>query len=131
MKTLAQIRAANALRYRALVQEQLDRPGQGDALSGFPMLIKANGLIAALAFATELKREKGGELHRKRPAECAIAEAIAAHLSHNQQEERVAITTAAEPHDLLVELASGDASKLRRATTETLAFLNYLKRFVA
>lgn len=131
MKTLAQIRAANALLHRQPVQIALNQPGQGDALSGFPMLIKTDGLLAALAFATEQKRNQQGELVRKHPADFAIASAIAAHLRHDQQDERIAITNAEDGDVLVSELADGEANRLRRATAEALAFLNYLKRFVA
>ena len=131
MKTLAQIRAANALLHRQLVQTALSQPGQGDALSGFPMLIKIDGLLAALAFATEQKRNQQGPDVRKHAADFAIASAIAAHLRHNQQDERIAITGAQDPDDLVDELARGDSALLRRAPAEALAFLNYLKRFVA
>lgn len=131
MKTLAQIRAANALQHRQPVQTALNQPGQGDALSGYPMLIKTDGLLAALAFATEQKRNQQGALVRKHPADFTVASAIAAHLSHNRQNERIAITNAEDADDLVNELADGEASQLRRATVESLAFLNYLKRFVA
>jgi CRISPR/Cas system CMR-associated protein Cmr5 small subunit len=131
VKTLAQIRAANALHHRQLVQTALNQPGQGDALSGFPMLIKTDGLLAALAFATEQKRNQQGQLMPKHAADSAIAFAIAAHLRHNQGDERIAITSAQNPDTLVTELTGGDAAQLRRATAEVLAFLNYLKRFVA
>jgi CRISPR/Cas system CMR-associated protein Cmr5 small subunit len=131
MKTLPQIRAANAILHREPVQRALNQPGQGDTLSGFPMLIKTDGLLAALAFAIEPKRNDRGQLSHKHPAEFTIAEAIAAHLRHNDSEGRIAITTEANPERLVDELARADATKLRRATAEALAFLNYLKRFVA
>jgi CRISPR/Cas system CMR-associated protein Cmr5 small subunit len=131
VKTLAQIRAANALHHRQLVQTALSQPGQGDALSGFPMLIKIDGLLAALAFATEQKRNQQGQLVPKHAADFAIAFAIAAHLRHNQGDERIAITNAQNPDTLVAELSGGEAARLRRATAEALAFLNYLKRFVA
>ena len=127
MKTLAQIRASNALLHRQPVQTA----GQGDALSGFPMLIRTDGLLAALAFAIEQKRNQQGQLVAKHPADYAIASAIAAHLRHNDTDGRIAITTAQDADHLVEELAGADATRLRRATAETLAFLNYLKRFVA
>ena len=131
MKTLAQIRASNALLHRQTVQTALNQPGQGDALSGFPMLIKTDGLLAALAFASEQKQNQQGQLVRKHPADFAIAAAIAAHLRHDEQDERIAITNAEDGDGLVSELADGEAYRLRRATAEALAFLNYLKRFVA
>jgi CRISPR/Cas system CMR-associated protein Cmr5 small subunit len=123
MKTLAQIRAANAL-------EAANQPGMGlgqqggDALSGFPMLIKSDGLLAALAFAVE--RKSNGQ--RKQPGAFLIASAIAKHLAS----DGIGIVDAEDADALVDELArASDASQLRRATAEALAFLNYLKRFVA
>ena len=131
MKTLAQIRAKNALAHRQEVQNVLNQPGQGDALSGFPMLIKTNGLLAALAFANEQKRDQHNHLVFKHPADQIIAMAIAAHLRDNQPEAQIAITQAQDADTLVKELTEADASKLRRATAEAIAFLNYLKRFVS
>ena len=73
MKTLAQIRAANALQSAPTVQLELDRSGQGDALSGFPMLILIDGLLAALAFSVERKRNDHGQIVPKHAAHLAIA----------------------------------------------------------
>lgn len=132
MKTLAQIRAANALDHREAIQRALDAPGQGDALSGFPMIIKTDGVLAALAFAVERKRNERNQPVPKHGAAFAIAGAIAAHLSFRGEEGRIAISEAVDADTLVTELATAsDASALRRATAEALAFLSYLKRFVA
>lgn len=123
MKALSQIRATNALRSANQDGMGLGQQG-GNALSGFPMLIKSDGLLPALAFAVENKSGGG----RKQPGCFLIADAIAKHLSS----QGITITEADDPYTLVDELAlSQDASKLRRATAEALAFLNYLKRFVA
>lgn len=122
MKNLDQIRAHNALRHKDKIARS---QGGGDAISGFPTLILTDGLLAALAFACQ---PKGGGNGRKHPGEHTIAAAIAEHL----QDESVAISQAENADDLLSELAGKDSDDLlRRATAETLAFLNYLKRFVA
>lgn len=123
MKNLAQIRAHNALQYKDQIAAS---QGGGDAISGFPMLVLTDGLLAALAFACEWKNQQ--QTQRKHPGEYTVAQAIAAHLhtAHNL------ITQAADPDALVAELAEQDSDTLlRRATAETLAFLNYLKRFVA
>lgn len=123
MKTLAQIRATNALKWK-----DHDFGGQkgGDVVSGFPTLVKTDGLLAAAAFAVEWKDKKKGV--RKHQGEFHLLKAIAEHLSSSG----VAICEARNPEDFVEELArAADASKLRRATAEALAFLNYLKRFVA
>ena len=125
MKNLDQIRAQSALNSRENVQHALDLPGQGDSLSGFPMLIIQCGLLSAFAFAIE-RKPNGSEL--KHPADHAIASAIVGHLAA----EGVTIADSASPRDLIEELANEDSDhKLRRATAEGIAFLNYLKRFVA
>ena len=128
MKTLAQIRAKNALDHKTTVQQALSQSGQGDALSGFPMLIKTDGLLAALAFAVERKHNQQDQLVPKHQAHLVIAVVVASHLSS----DRVGICDAQNADDLVEELAHAeDNSQLRRATAEALAFLNYLKRFVA
>jgi len=122
MKTLAQIRADNALKAAKKPGMGLGKEG-GDALSGFPMLIKMDGLLAALAFAIERKSENS----RKHPGAFLIANAIAEHLSN----KKIGIASSTNADDLVKELANDpDDSKLRRATAETLAYINYLKRFV-
>lgn len=201
MKTLAQIRGSNA-RQAAKVRGIGAGQKEGDALSGLPMMIRTCGLMAALAYAMEPKKEnnfvedlasklnsrgkiaaqKGipmlleimwfegtkqaevfqaidrevGQLRdrddlrswqanirekgtvgaiaialRKHPGEYLVAAALARHLRYRDKEGRIAITDAETPDDLLDELAEAEATKLRRATAETLAYLNFLKRFVA
>lgn len=121
MKTLAQIRAENALKASKVKGMGLGQKG-GDALSGFPMLIKTDGLLAAAAFAVELNAK--GE--PKQEGARLIMNAVAEHLAS------VGICKATKARDLVEELAAAaDAPQLRRATAEALAFLNYLKRFVA
>jgi CRISPR/Cas system CMR-associated protein Cmr5 small subunit len=120
-KTLAQIRAENALRSSRVPGMGLGQKG-GDELSGFPMLIKTAGLLAAGAFAIELNAQ--GE--PKQEGARLIMNAVSEHLAI------VSICEAQTAHDLVNELAAAeDSSQLRRATSEALAFLNYLKRFVA
>lgn len=118
MKTLAQRRAFMALKYKDIKAE-----GQkgGDAISGMPMLIKTDGLLAALAFAVECKDGKRDNLKHK--GENEVAKAIADHLQTEQ------ICEAKTPWDLVDELTRADATTLRRATAEAMAFLSYLKRF--
>lgn len=119
-QTLAQQRATNALN-AARIPEMGHGQDGGNALSGFPMLIKTDGALATFAFAVE--RRQNGE--RKQRGACLIVGAIAEHLSS------LGILNAQKADDLVDELARGDSALLRRATAEALAFLNYLKRFVA
>ena len=120
MKTLAQIRATNALN-AAHIEGIGSGQAKGNALSGFPMLIKTDGALAAFAFAVERKPTK--EL--KQRGAYLIVGAIATHLQSQ------GIVDAQNADDLVDELARGDSALLRRATAEALAFLSYLKRFVA
>ena len=114
MQTLAQIRAKNAL------NKQVEPgAGGGDVLRSFPSLVKTDGFLAALAFASETKQD--GKL--KHRGEHGICRHIAEHL------HALHISENTDPRQLAQELAEGDASKLRRATAEALAYLNYLKRF--
>ena len=123
MKNLDQIRAQNALRHKDLIAAS---QGGGDAISGFPMLVKTDGLLASLAFACEWRNQQQGT--RKHPGEYTVATAITDHLHHAQ----IAITTATNADALINSLASANSDvSLRRATAEAFAFLNYLKRFVA
>jgi len=153
MKNLDQLRAQNALRHKDRITES---KGGGDAISGFPMLLLTDGLLAALAFACEWKewkpaqgqnqppgdpdtrqqvqqRDREGRVHqqwqvRKNPGEYTVARAIADHL-HSATNP---ITESANADALIAELARQETDTLlRRSTAETIAFLNYLKRFVA
>lgn len=119
-KTLAQQRAANALKSASIPGMGLGQDG-GNALSGFPMLIKTDGALAAFAFAIERKPDKT----LKQKGACLIVGAIANHL------HSLSVVDAQTAADLVDELAHGDSALLRRATSEALSFLNYLKRFVA
>jgi CRISPR/Cas system CMR-associated protein Cmr5 small subunit len=121
MRTLAQTRATNALNASKIKGMGVGQKG-GNALSGFPMLIKTDGLLAAGAFSVELNAK--GE--PKQEGAKLIMNAVAEHLAS------LGICQAKVARDLVEELArAGDGSQLRRATVEALAFLNYLKRFVA
>jgi CRISPR-associated protein Cmr5 len=122
MKNLDQIRAKNALLHKDRIANS---QGGGDAISGFPTLVLTDGLLAAFAFSCESKNSPTRD--RKHPGEYTVATAIADHL-HTEQNR---ITQARDADGLLAELADGESDALRRATAEALAFLNYLKRFVA
>jgi CRISPR-associated protein Cmr5 len=114
MQNLDQIRAAKALASADSTSRQ--------AVSKLPAMILQNGLLAATAFATEDK-----------PARVKMKEAMMATAEHLAN-PRLGIsllankTTAAE---MMTALSSTQATSmdLQRATTESLAFLAYLKRF--
>ncbi len=115
MKTLAQIRAANALQCygREFGGEQ-----GGEVIKKLPARIRNDGLLASLAFCVEK-----GDDHLE------VARLVAEHFAYESQDGRIAITRSREVVGLLQELAQGDGSLLRRATAEALALLNYMKRF--
>jgi CRISPR type III-B/RAMP module-associated protein Cmr5 len=119
MRTLAQIRAANAWHRKGSIEEK-------HRLPGFPSMIRTDGLLAALAFAVEKDLKTNAPKHK---GEFSIASAIVEHLACDGVGK---ITKAQNADALVAELAAApDAALLRRATAEALAYLNYLKRFVA
>lgn len=140
MKSLAQLRAANALtasHYPGIGSGQKE----GNVLSGFPQIVWNNGLLAAAASALEL----GKNNHLRNRGEFAVVFAIAGHLStegvaiYQPNSPLPAVPTDGRDWDTcrssmlsFVEfLANGEGALLRRATAETIAYLAYLKRFVA
>lgn len=124
MKTLAQRRAAIALKWK---DKNFGGKNEGNVVSGFPTLIRVDGLLPAIAYAIERKQDKETKkLVLKNPGEFQIVSALVEHLSNENILKQSKL-----PDDMVKELSVGDASQLRRATAEALAFLNYLKRFVA
>jgi len=125
MKTLAQRRAAVALKWK---DKNFGGKNEGNVVSGFPTLIRVDGLLPAIAYAVERKEDKQTkQLVPKNLGEFQITCALVEHLS-----DEGILTQSKSPDDMVKELAAAaDASQLRRATAEALAFLNYLKRFVA
>ena len=117
MKNLEQVRARNA--HLAVTGGVRGRGVEdGDAISGFPALIVNNGLLSTLSYSIS-KKDKGGYKE--------ICDAIAAHLA----DPLVGLlkgkpVTLAGLRDYLSEQ---DSATLRLCTAETLAYLNYLRRF--
>lgn len=120
MKTLAQIRSANALNASKTPGMGKGQKG-GDAISGFPMLVKVDGLLSAAAFAVETNREGKPKQEGARH----IIQSVAEHLS----DRNIGICQAETAEALVEELSRGDSTKLRQATAEALAYLAYLKRY--
>ncbi len=115
MKTLAQIRATNALRCYG---REFGGEEGGEVIKKLPARIRNDGLLASLAFCLE----KGGD-------HVEVATLVAEHLSHRDPDGNIAITQHRDVVGLIQELANGDAALLRRATAEVIALLNYMKRF--
>ena len=79
MKTLAQRRAATALRWK---DKSFGGKKEGNVVSGFPMLIRTDGFLPALAYAVEKKEDKQAkQLVPKNLGEFQIAAALVEHLS--------------------------------------------------
>ena len=110
MQNLDQLRAAHAIREATATDKA--------SVSKLPAMILTNGLLGALAFATE-------EGKKPREKMKAAADSLASHLSKLIPE----IGAVTNGQSLATKLAGGDALTLQRATTEALAYLSYLKRF--
>lgn len=127
MKNLAQIRAANALKFANSPVEKRGKDG-GEAIKKVPPMIAANGLLAALAFSMEEKFDRNlGRSVYQRPGFTAIFDAIASHL----QSKEIAVTQRTESaKDLLEHLVDADSQILKLATAEAMEWLSYARRFV-
>lgn len=111
MKTLAQIRAQNALRCYG---QRFGGAADGEVIKKMPMRIQTDGILATLAFC-----------HAKNEDHRRAAQIIVDHLCY----EGIEVTESDTLLALIAELARKDAQTLRRATAEALALLNYMKRF--
>ena len=114
-KNLEQIRAYNAL-------NAAQNPGlrlRGEYVKKIPSMIIQNGLLGAIAFALE----KGDNYTN-------IFSAVLTHLASDQIRLNLGIQPGAVRF-FLEALADESSSVLRAVTAETLAYLNYLRRFVA
>ena len=107
MQNLDQIRAAAAAKLPPLNRSDV---------ASIPALILTNGLLSAAAFCCEK-----GNVNRKGMKKAF--DGITLHLKER------GITTVETGNDLIDDLSSKDGFTLQRATTESLAFLSYLKRF--
>ncbi len=108
-KNLEQIRAKNALE---AALEIGDGKIGGEVVKKIPPMIRDNGILASAAFARD-KRE-GYE---------TVFHAIIKHLKF--------LDIMPKNQEKLIEWLIGvDSAKLRAVTEETMAYLNYLRRFV-
>lgn len=121
-QNLEQIRATNALRTAAHA-EGIVRATKG-YVSKLPAMILTNGLLAAVAFASERK----ARTERKRPEMNIAAAGIAQHLADPRLQFQ-GLNQCKDAESLLAALAKLQSLDLQRATDEALAFLGYLKRF--
>ncbi len=127
-----QVRARHALDFRQKVeQKKLKVSGKegGDAIRKIPAMVMANGLLAAIAFAIEEKKDKRtGEMEPRRKGHRAIFDEIALHLASAEINIALGVSDA---KSLIDYLADGDSQTLKLATDETLAWLAYARRFIS
>ncbi len=117
MKNLDQIRATNAL--AAATNSTFEGANDGEVVKKIPAMIRQNGILGALAFAHDNDRKAGH------------ADVFRAIIRHLKELKRIPTTIAdSGPLDsFLSHLCAADAAVLRSATDETMAYLNYLRRF--
>ncbi|QBG48948.1 type III-B CRISPR module-associated protein Cmr5 [Verrucomicrobia bacterium S94] len=123
MKNLDQIRAKNAL-YAAKTTRFSGTEG-GGIIKKVPTMIRENGLLGALAFACEKKKDgtyKNGDFHK-------VFEQILVHL----QDERIGALKKVGAHadDLLEHAVLISSAQLRVITDEAMAYLAFLRRFAS
>jgi CRISPR-associated protein Cmr5 len=111
MQNLDQIRAAHALSAASGTDK--------GSVAKLPGMILTNGLLATLAFACEDKDPRKGMK--------AAADSLAQHLSHPAY--ALAELATCKTGAALGSKLAGDSLTLQRATTESLAYFSYLKRF--
>src|SRR2546428_1389652 len=117
--TLDQIRATHALGFVQGRQRAFQGDEGGKIVAKMPSYIVNNGLLSTLAFA----KSKRGDFE-------AIMLAVADHLAQKE----VGLLTSQQRTSLAAfidALSKAEARVLRHATAETLAYLNYLKRFAS
>ncbi len=113
MQNLDQIRASAANKLLPLGKtHSFDRSD----VVGIPALILSNGLLATAAFCCEQGKEKRSGMKN-------AFDGITLHLKER------GLTSATTGQGLINDLSARESLDLQRATTESLAFLAYLKRF--
>ena len=117
IRTLAQIRALNALTAAENKDHKYKGINDGEVVKKIPAYIIESGLLGALAFALE---KGGGHLE--------VFEAVLTHLKSDGINDPTA-RSAADPKAWFEALAKADVSELRAATAETMAYLAFLRRF--
>ncbi|NOY80078.1 MAG: type III-B CRISPR module-associated protein Cmr5 [Kiritimatiellaeota bacterium] len=118
MKNLDQIRAKNAL---AAADTGYKGVNEGEVVKKVPTMIRENGILGALAFAAE--RNDKGKL--KNEGHYSVFGAIITHLRSVKRIPDASMTV----EQFIEHLAEVDATQLREITAETMAYLNYLRRF--
>ena len=125
-RTLDQIRAAVAMRFKDEIGGGAEG---GEKIKGFPTIVQTNGLLGALAYACETKKD--GTL--KNEAEHNIGKAIVAHLNELREEGYPILSEDIDTPETLARTLANECSRgeFRRVNAEVMAFLNYLRRFAS
>jgi CRISPR-associated protein Cmr5 len=121
LQNLEQIRAKHALAFANSPAQMRGKDG-GEAIKKIPPMIMGNGLLAAIAFAIE-ERQKGPV----RPGFASIFDAIARHLSSAEID---ILTNVKDARGMIKALTESDSQILKLATSESLEWLGYARRFV-
>lgn len=114
-QTVEQRRAAHAWKQIEAVAKQDYKKEYAQLVRGFAAMIQHDGLGSALAFLDAKAKGKGANQHHD----------LHQHLSAWVLKEM----NAADHKTLLTWLLLQDSATYRHATTETLAYLGWLKRF--
>ena len=114
MKNLDQIRAANAINADNDIGKGVNN---GEVVKKVPAYIMNNGLLATAAFASE---SKGGYED--------VFKAVICHLK-DRRVGKLPKEVEGSSASLIRYLVDKDSSVLRDITMETMAYLNYLRRF--
>ena len=116
---LDQLRGLNAF----AMAEEVKRSTGGGQMTAKKVAtqIRENGFLGALAFA--LERNKDGGF--KNAGHQSVFETIRKHL---QSVKRLSVECES-PDEMFKTVSEGSADELRAATNETIAYMNYLRRF--
>lgn len=127
MKNLEQIRAKNALNVKINSEE-----GESDSIAKkVPAMIMTNGILAAAAFALNKQRDFEKKPNRdmsKKPGYVQVFEAIIHHLQ-DKEIHLLDVSVCSLEKFIATLTTDTDSCKLRLITAETMAYLNYLRRF--
>lgn len=113
MKNFEQIRAKNALEWKDKIGGGKD--GSDSVAKKVPVMILDNGIIAAAAFALE----KG----------VGYENVFNAVINHLADRKIVPLSSSMSLKDFISHLVNCSSNELRLITAETMAYLNYLRRF--
>lgn len=122
LRNLEQLRAIHALKASKSEQKNYVGINNGEVVKKVPTMIRENGFLEALAFAIE--KEAGYD---------SVFIAIMQHLVKVKKLTVGELEECKEQkpcEKFMAVLCKGDSSRLQVITAESMAYLNYLRRFV-